>query len=108
MSLVGAAQPIARSTASTAAQTAVGNAAGQILAGNAGRKGLIIQNTGTTNIYLLLGTGTPTSSVYHLALKGCVIADDGTGGIYNDDAWVGAVQAIGSALGGALVITEIS
>lgn len=107
MSVVVGSQAIQRSSASTAAQTSVSNVAGQILAANGGRKGLIIQNTGTTIIYLVLGAGTPTTSVYHVALKACSVANDGNGGIYNDDAWVGAVQAIGSGIGGSVVITEV-
>lgn len=97
-----------RETVSAAAQTSVSNVAGALLTFNRARRGLIIQNTGTTIIYLLLGSGTPTSSVYHIALPACSVANDGKGGIYNDDAWIGAVQAIGSAPGGTLVITEIS
>lgn len=93
---------------STPAQTSVGAVAGQVLAANVDRRGLVIQNTGTTVIYLVLGSGTPTTSVYHVALKPCASADDGLGGAYIDDGWTGAVQAIGSAGGGAIVITEIT
>lgn len=108
MSLVGSPQPIARTATSTPAQTSVGAVAGQVLAANANRRGLMVQNTGTTIIYLVLGAGTPTTSVYHVALKGGTAADDGTGAIYLDDVWTGAVQAIGSAGGGTLVLTEVS
>ena len=97
-----------RNTVSEAAQTSVSGTAGQILAANADRKGLVIQNTGTTTIYLLLGSGTPTTTVYHVALKAAASADDGSGGAYLDDAWTGAVQAVGSGAGGTLVITEIT
>lgn len=100
-------QSVPRRSVSPAAQTSVGAAAGQILAKSFVRRGLLIQNTGTTIIYLLLGTGTPTTSVYHIALKACAVANDGTGGIYNDDVWAGPVQAIGSAPGGTLSIFEI-
>ena len=93
---------------SVAAQTGVTTTAGAIVAANMKRKGLVVQNTGTTVIKLLLGTGTPTQSVYHIALKGCDSADDGTGGVYFDDSWVGPVQAISSAMGGTCVITEIT
>lgn len=108
MSSVSNLQSIARYAASAPAQTSVGTMAGEVLALNLGRRGLIIQNTGTTIIYLVLGSSTPTTSVYHIALKACSITDDGNGGIYNDDAWVGAVQAIGSDSGGTIVITEVS
>lgn len=99
--------PVTRTRASTPAQTSVGAGAGQILAANDGRRGLIIQNTGTTIIYLVLGSATPTATVYHVALRACSVANDGNGGIYNDDAWTGAVQAIGSVGGGTVVITEV-
>jgi hypothetical protein len=97
-----------RNTVSTAAQTSVGAVAGQILAANATRRGLMIQNTGATVLYLVLGSGTPTTTVYHVALKACASGDDGSGGIFLDDSWTGAVQAIGSAGGGTCVITEIT
>lgn len=93
-------------TASTAAQTSIGTTAAQVLAANAKRKGLIIQNTGTTIIRLLFGSGTPTQTVYHVALAACTAADDGKGGVHIDSSWVGAVQAISSAAGGTMVITE--
>lgn len=94
--------------ASTPAQTSIGAGAGQVLAANENRRGLIVQNTGATTLYLVLGTGTPTATVYHVALKACTAGDDGLGGVYIDDAWTGAVQAIGSAGGGTAVITEIT
>lgn len=103
-----AVQAFPRETVSTAAQTTVSNVAGVLLATNRARRGLIIQNTGTTIIYLIIGSGTPTSSVYHFALRACSSANDGNGGIYNDDAWIGNIQAISSAPGGTVVITEIT
>lgn len=97
-----------RENISTPAQTSVSNVAGTLLSVNRARRGLMIQNTGTTIIYLILGSGTPTSTVYHIALRACSSANDGNGGAYNDDAWIGAVQAISSAPGGTVVMTEIS
>ena len=91
---------------STPAQTSVGNTAGVILAFNAKRKGFVVQNTGTTVLYLSLGTTLPTATVYHIALKAASSANDGTGGIYIDDGWIGAVNAIGSDVGGTCVVTE--
>lgn len=91
-----------------AAQTAVSTTAGAILAANPFRKGLRIQNTGTTVIYLLLGAGTPTASVNHVQLKACEDANDGTGGVFESSTWVGSVQAIGSGLGGTVVIMELA
>ena len=95
------------STSSTAAQTAVGTTAGQILAALSTRKEVIIQNTGTTIIKLILGAGTPTQTVYHVGLKAASAADDGTGGTFVSDLWTGAIQAISSAAGGTCVVTEI-
>lgn len=97
-----------RENISAPAQTSISNVAGALLLVNRARRGLVIQNTGTTIIYLVLGSATPTSSVYHVALRACSSANDGNGGIYNDDAWIGAIQAISSAPGGTVVITEVS
>lgn len=97
-----------RDQISSAAQTAIGTTAGQILAANSNRKGLIIQNTGTTILKLVFGSGIPTQTVYHWALSACTAADDGKGGGWSDDSWVGAVQAISSGAGGTCAVTEIS
>lgn len=97
-----------RNTASTAAQTSLSDTSAQLLAANNNRKGLVVQNTGTTVIKLILGAGTVTQSVYHVALQAAAAADDGSGGVYLDDAWTGAVQGISSAAGGTLVITEVT
>lgn len=101
-------QAFPRETVSAPAQTSVGAGAGTLLATNRARRGLIIQNTGTTIIYINLGSTAPTTTVYHYALRACSSANDGTGGVYNDDSWVGPVQAIGSGAGGTVVVTEIS
>jgi hypothetical protein len=101
-------QAFPRETISTPAQTSVSNVAGQLLATNRARRGLVIQNTGTTILYLVLGSATPTSSAYHVALGACASANDGKGGVYNDDAWIGAVQAISSAPGGTCCLTEVT
>lgn len=101
-------QAFPRETVSTPAQTAVSNVAGQLIATNRNRRGLVIQNTGTTILYLVLGSATPTSSAHHFALGACSAANDGRGGVYNDDAWIGPVQAISSAPGGTCVICEIT
>lgn len=92
---------------STPAVTSIGTTAVQVLAANPKRKALIIQNTGTTVIKVLLGTGTPTQTVYHFALSASTGADDGTGGVYMDANWVGPVQIIGSAASGTVNIVEI-
>lgn len=91
---------------SPAAQTSIGTTAGEILAANPARRGFSIQNTGTTVLKLLYGPGTPTQTVYHLALPACTAADDGKGGYVGDDPWIGAVQAISSGAGGTCAILE--
>lgn len=100
-------QAFPRETVLTPAQTSVSNVAGLLIATNRSRRGFIIQNTGTTTIYLSLGAVNPTTSAYHVALKACTGANDGSGGIYVDDSWIGAVQAISSAPGGTVVLTEV-
>jgi hypothetical protein len=100
-------QAFPRETVNTPAQTVVSNVAGTIFSTNRNRRGIVIQNTGTTVIYINLGSVAPTTSAYHAALRACSSSNDGNGGIYTDDAWVGPVQAISSAPGGTVVLTEI-
>lgn len=92
--------------ASTPAQTSVGTGAVTVLAANPKRKGVLVQNTGVTTIYLTFGTTMPTDTAYHVALGGGTIGDDGKGGIWLDDAWAGQVNAKSSAAGGTIVVTE--
>lgn len=96
-----------RNAVSDPAQTTVNATAAQLLAANGSRRGLIVQNTGATVIYLGLGTATVTASAYHVALAACTNANDGLGGIYLDESWTGAVQAISSADGGTCVVGEV-
>ena len=49
------------------------------LALNLARKGWMIQNQGTNALRVCLG-GTASGTVYHVVLKGCTGAADGTGG----------------------------
>jgi hypothetical protein len=93
--------------ASAPAQQSVGNAAAQILAQNQNRAELIIVNTGTVPILLALGAA-PTATAYHVALAPCSSANDGTGGSFVCDWWVGTVQAIAPAGGGTACVTEIT
>ena len=105
LALVEAAQ---RATVTDAAQTTIGTTAGQIFADRPSRRGLCIQNTGATVIKVNLGLSTPTQTVYHIALKACASANDGSGGVYLDDAWTGPVQAISDAAGGTFVAFEVT
>lgn len=90
----------------TPAQTSIGATAALVLAANPERKGLVIQNTGTTVIKLTFGSDLPTQTVYHVALGAGTVADDGKGAVYIDDATTLAVNAISSGAGGTFVITE--
>jgi len=104
--------PSSSSTASNPVQTTVGTSAGQIIAANANRKALAIQNTGTTRIYLVLESGTPTATAYHIALPACGTANDGSSplwdGTISNILWLGAIQALSSAAGGTCVLTELT
>lgn len=93
---------------STPAQTTIGTTAALVVAANPRRKGLIVQNTGTTVLKLVLGTTDPTQTVYHFALKAATAADDGSGSTYFDDNWIGPVRGISSGAGGTYVLTEIT
>jgi hypothetical protein len=89
------------------AQTTIGTTAALILPSNAKRKGVVIQNTGTTVLKLTFGLTMPTQSVYHIALRGGAVSDDGSGATYFEASWVGAVNAISSGAGGTLVLMEL-
>ena len=97
-----------RVSVTTAAQTSIGTTAGEALAASSTGKGFWIVNTGATVIKGVLGSGTPTQTVYHFALKACAVADDGTGGAWSDDAYVGEVRAISSAAAGTFVLAEFT
>jgi hypothetical protein len=99
--------PSASSTASAPAQTTVTSTSSQILASNVNRKECTIVNTGTVVVYLALGQ-TPTNSAYHIALSPCTTANDGTGGVYISDIWVGAINAITASTSGTVCVTELT
>jgi len=94
------------STSSVPAQAAITAISSTVLAANASRKEVTVVNTGTTVIYLGLGQ-TPTPTSYHVALSACSTANDGTGGTYISDLWVGAVNAI-CATSGTVCVTELT
>lgn len=85
----------------------VGTGSSQLLALNNNRKRFIVQNVGTTKIYLLLGTGTASTSLYSVVLPGGTAANDGTGGSYIDELWQGPVEVVSSGTGGNVALTEI-
>lgn len=97
-----------REGVSLPAQSTVNATAGELVAANANRRSVLIVNTGTTVIYLAFGDATPTSTAYHLALKACSGANDGTGGYLTESELATlAIQAISSADGGTCVVTEV-
>lgn len=65
--------------------------AGQVLAANASRKVYWLQNRGTNTLTVTLGA---TS----LQLKAATVAGDGTGGMWIDEMWKGAVSVSGTSL----------
>jgi len=51
-----------------------------VLAANEARTSFMIQNQSTSPLFIAFGV-TASSSVYHLVLKGCTGAADGSGGV---------------------------
>jgi hypothetical protein len=100
--------PTQSNTVSTAGPTTVGTSSTQLLAANAARKRLILQNVGTTKIWILFGAGSASSSNYHIALPAGGTTNDGSSPIYVDTMWTGAIQAISSAAGGSVVAEEFT
>jgi hypothetical protein len=100
-------EPSPQAGASAPAQTSLGTVAVVVLIGNPKRKGFVVQNTGTTVIKLSFGA-TLSQTAYHVALKGCTVADDGTGAVYVDDAYNGDLWAISDNSGGTCVVTEFT
>lgn len=100
--------PVKSNTASVPAQQVIGTIALTVLAANAARKKFIIQNVGTTVIKLVLGGTAPTQTAYTRALPAGGVANDGSSFVYEDDLWTGAVQAISSAAGGLILVTELT
>jgi hypothetical protein len=100
--------PPASGTVSAAGPTAIGASSVQLLAANTSRKRLILQNVGTTRVYILFGAGTASSSNYHISLPAGGNANDGSSPIYSDTLWTGAIQAISSAAGGEVQAMEFT
>lgn len=96
------------STATAPGQVSVGAAASTVLAANASRKRLMLQNCGVTVLYIAFGGTNPTTSDYHFALPACGANNDGSSAVYMDALWTGAVRAVGSAAGGLLQVVELT
>lgn len=79
----------------------------QAIAANAARVKLILQNVGASALYILLGTGTASSTNFTFILPEGGSLLDGTSPIYTDTNWLGAVQwAAVNAAGGEGVANE--
>lgn len=68
-----------------------------VLASNTARNKLLIQNTGTNPLFVNFGS-TASSTVFHIVLKACSVASDGTGGSYESGnvVWTGSVSVAGT------------
>lgn len=95
-------------TDSSAGPTTVGTSPVTLLAANNSRLKFLLQNVGTTKIWVLFGAGTPSSSLYHIALPAGGTANDGSCPIYIDTMWVGLIQAISSGAGGSCSAVEFT
>ena len=95
-----------QASVSVPSQVSISTTAALVLSANPKRKGVMVQNTGTTVIKLTFGATAPTQTVYHVALAACTGADDGKGGVYFDDACTMDVRAISSGAGGTFTLTE--
>lgn len=69
---------------------------GAVLAPNA-RRDFWIQNCGTNPLFVFLGAGANTTTNVSYILKGCAVANDGSGGFVTDDEWKGAVSVAGTS-----------
>jgi hypothetical protein len=94
-------------TAGACANTAVTSTTSVALAANAARREAIIVNTDVVVIYIGLGQ-TPTATAYHIVLKPCTVAHDGTGGSFVSDTWKGAINAITASTSGHVAVTELT
>ena len=94
-------------TASAPASTAVTSSSSSILATNANRREAIVVNTDVVTVYIGLGQ-VPTATAYHVALKPCAVANDGTGGSFVTDLWKGAINAITASTSGHVAVTELT
>jgi len=104
-----AVQPVVGPTSTAAATTLVSVTSGGVtlLAANAARKEVTIQNASTVPVYIGLGTA-PTTTTYWMALAGSGSANDGTGSSAISDMWKGIIYATVASTAGAVVVTELT
>ncbi len=98
--------PPTASTATCAGPTVIGTSSAPALAANASRVRLVLQNVGTTQLYILEGPGSASSTSYTYILPMGGTTRDGSSPVVFDTIWKGAVQWASSAAGGLGIITE--
>ena len=70
-------------------------ATGTVLAANAARKNLFIQNVGTTPLYVALGSDA-SSTNFAIVLGAGTVRTDGMGAAYESSIWTGLVSVSGT------------
>jgi hypothetical protein len=98
--------PPTASTATSAGPTAIGLSSAVALTANASRVRLVLQNVGTTQLYILEGSGSASSTNYTYILPMGGTTRDGSSPVVFDTIWKGAIQWASSAAGGLGIITE--
>lgn len=80
--------------------------AGDVLAANDKRRTLIIQNLGTSPLFVALGTGA-SASVFDFILQAGTGTDDGSGGVFLEDtlSYTGIISVYGASV--RCTVTEI-
>lgn len=71
-----------------------GTSNGTVMLHNVNRNLFFVQNLHTGALYLKLGTGASNAS-FNVILKAGTNQDDGNGGAYSDNSWVGPVSVSG-------------
>ncbi len=94
-------------TCSAPSVVVVGTSAVVLLAENFQRKRCVLQNVGTTRIYLAFGA-VPTGDAFHVALPAGGTSGDGSSPPWVDELWTGQIQAISSAAGGEVAVAEFT
>src|ERR1700722_17366208 len=80
--------PVTSNTVSNAGQQTVGTSSASLLAANPSRTRFIVQNDGTTRIFILFGSGTASATNYSICLPACGSAHDGSSAPYIDTQWI--------------------
>lgn len=93
------ATPTVSPTSQIANRSGIISSAGTLLAQNLNRSGLIIQNLGTSPLFVCFGAGASTSN-FDLILKGAGGSNDGTGGNFSFDvlAYTGIITVAGTSV----------